>query len=295
MADIVLVTGRDLQRPEEETPLVVAALDQMGISATIEPWGSAESLRAPLVVIRTTWDYTAHYEEFLEWARTTAGMTTLVNPFEIVVWNSHKSYLVDLAGAGVPVVETAIVAKGATADEQRAALARHDGQIVIKPAVSAGAIGVRRSPAASETAASHLAGLVTTGDVLVQPFQPGVLDGEVSLVYLGGRFSHAVHKKPAAGDYRVQVMHGGIESVVEPTSAQREVAEVALSAVDGELAYARVDLVDTIDGPRLMELELVEPQLFLDMDPDAPARLAAHLADRLASTATGVGHACTDR
>jgi glutathione synthase/RimK-type ligase-like ATP-grasp enzyme len=295
MSDIVLATGRDLQVTEEETPLLVAALRERGVNASIEPWGSVESMHAPLVVIRTTWDYTAHCDAFLDWAREVSRVTTLLNPLDVVVWNSHKGYLLELADAAVPVVETSLVGKDATPEVRRATLRRHDGEVVVKPAVSAGAIGVLRCDAASEVAAAHLANVVARGDALVQPFEPGVLGGEVALVYLGGQLSHAVRKRPAADDYRVQVMHGGTVEPHDPSRAQLELGAAALAAVDAELAFARIDVVDTATGPRLMELELIEPQLFLDMDPRAPGRLAEHLVGVLASTESGVGRAPIDR
>jgi glutathione synthase/RimK-type ligase-like ATP-grasp enzyme len=154
---------------------------------------------------------------------------------------------------------------------------------VIKPAVSVAAIGAVRAAAASETAAAHLRGLVESGDALIQPFEPGVAEGEVSLMYFGGDYSHAVRKIPADGDYRVQVFYGGLVEPHVAADAERQVAEAALAAVPAELAYARVDLVPTSRGPVLMELELIEPQLFLD----EPGEPAAAFADHLVSIAAG--------
>jgi glutathione synthase/RimK-type ligase-like ATP-grasp enzyme len=278
MVDVVLVTGRKMPHgPEAETPLLVAALRSRGVEATIEPWGSEASSQARLVVIRTTWDYTGDRDRFLDWAREVAAQTRLLNPIEIIEWNSHKSYLLDLAYAGVPVIPTTMVARGASDVDQQSALEEYTGQVVIKPAVSVGAIGTARELAGSKEALSHLASLVAEGDALVQPFVPGVTDGEVSLIYFGGELSHAVRKVPADGDYRVQTFLGGTVHPHVATEVERGVAASALLAVPSTVAYARVDLVSTAQGPVVMEIELIEPQLFLDEDAGAPVRFANHL------------------
>jgi glutathione synthase/RimK-type ligase-like ATP-grasp enzyme len=269
--------GRDV-----ETPLLVGALADRGVVASIEPWGSDRCLDCRLVVIRSPWDYTERYGEFLTWLRRTAAGVAMVNPADVIEWNSHKGYLLELAAAGVPVVETTVVAEGAAPTVQAAALTGYDLDVVIKPAVSAGARETLRVASGSAEARRHLASLAARGDVLVQPFEATIIDGEVSLIYFGGQFSHAVCKVPAAGDFRVQVRFGGIESQYAPTAAERGVGDAAVTAVGRPLGYARVDLVNTDKGPRLMELELIEPQLFLDRYGEAPARFAGVLHHRLA-------------
>jgi glutathione synthase/RimK-type ligase-like ATP-grasp enzyme len=229
------------------------------------------------VVIRTTWDYTTCLSEFLEWVRSAAAVTRVVNPAALIEWNAHKRYLLDLAYAAVPVLPTVLVERGSDEQTVRSVLDEHDGEIVIKPAVSVGAIGTIRSGAAEPVAVEHLRELVATGDALVQPFEPSVTRGETSLVYLGGEFSHAVRKVPAAGDYRVQVFHGGVNHAHTASSDELAVGRAALAALDAEVTYARVDLVMTERGPVLMELELIEPQLFLEFD-GAAARYADVIA-----------------
>jgi glutathione synthase/RimK-type ligase-like ATP-grasp enzyme len=284
MRDVVLVTGRDMPVVETETPILLAALLDRGVDAAIETWRDSASRRARLVAVRTTWDYTAHLEAFLGWARDVATVTRLVNPVEVLEWNSHKRYLLELADAGVAVVPTTLVPRGALASDQRESLDRHDGEVVIKPAVSVGAVGTARVMATSSEAATHLAELAGTGDVLIQPFEPAVLAGEMSLLYFGGRLSHAVRKVPAAGDFRVQSEYGGtvLPHVVSPE--ERAVADAALAVVPSAVTYARVDLVATTSGPAIMELELVEPELFLRADDGAAARFAEHLISLLSSS-----------
>jgi len=277
MRDVILVTGRDMPVVETETPVLLAALQDRDVDAAIEIWQDAAAADGRLVVVRTPWDYTEWREEFLAWARAVASVTGLINPVDVLEWSSHKGYLLDLIAAGVDVVPTTLVPQGAAAASQRDLLSEEPGDVVIKPAVSAGAFGVLRTSPRSATAIAHLAELVAAGDALVQPFEPAVLAGEVSLLYFGGEFSHAVRKVPAHGDYRVQRHLGGTHLPCVPTSAERAAARAALAVSPGPLAYARVDLVTTASGPKIMELELVEPELFLHSDTGAAGRFADYL------------------
>ena len=280
VADVVLVTGRHMRRPDPEIHLLVTALEQQSIGVVIAPWDDATPWSSvPLVVVRSPWDYSDAHQEFLAWARGVAAVTNIVNPLEVLEWNSHKSYLLALASAGVPTVVTTLVPRGASDDDLARALAVYPGEIVIKPAVSVGAIGALRSASGSDDAAAHLAELASTGDVLVQPLARAVLDhGESSLIYFGGEFSHAIRKLPAPGDYRVQEHHGGRVVAHTPTEDEFAVAAATLAAAPAATAYARVDLVQVNGSAAVMELEAIEPQLFLDHDPDAAARFATHLA-----------------
>jgi glutathione synthase/RimK-type ligase-like ATP-grasp enzyme len=281
--DVVLVTGRQMRKPDPEIHLLVAALEQQSIGVVIRPWDNeTDWASVPLVVVRSPWDYSDAHEEFLTWARSVAAVTRMVNPLEVLEWNSHKSYLLDLASAGVPTVPTTLVFRRTSDADQARVLATHDGEIVIKPAVSVGAIGALRAASSSSEAAAHLAELTSAGDVLVQPLAIAVLDGgESSLLYFGGQFSHAIRKIPAEGDYRVQEHHGGSVVPHVPTDNEFAVAEATLAAAPAATAYARVDLVQVAGSPAVMELEAIEPQLFLDRDAGAASRFAAHIVSLL--------------
>nr|WP_238338130.1 hypothetical protein [Pedococcus badiiscoriae] len=160
------------------------------------------------------------------------------------------------------------------------------GDVVIKPAVDGGARGALRTAASSDEAAEHLTRLVEAGDTIVQPFAPSVEQGETSLFFFGGGFSHAVRKVPKAGDYRVQALHGGSEEVHVPTPAELDVATRAMALAPDDLVYARVDLIDVDGQPTLMELELIEPDLFLRMAPGSAERFAAAVAAVAAEVST---------
>ncbi|NHC14512.1 hypothetical protein G9H71_12050 [Motilibacter sp. E257] len=270
-----------MPKPDAEIPLVVEALRGRGLEVAVQPWGDVgESGTAwadvPLAVVKSPWDYFDDRDGFVRWAYDTAGVTGLVNPPDVLEWNSHKSYLLDLQKAGVAVLDTVLVRQGADDDEQAAALGRLSGEVVIKPAVSGGAWGALRTPAGAAAAADHLRSLTADEDVLVQRFDPSVLSaGEASLIYFGGRFSHAIRKVPAEGDYRVQEFYGGRVLAHEPSPRELEVASAALRvAPSGELAYARVDLVRLDAEPAVMELELIEPELFLPHSDGAVERYA---------------------
>jgi glutathione synthase/RimK-type ligase-like ATP-grasp enzyme len=273
--DVALATMADAGHADAESALLVGALAERGVRAALVAWDEARDWSGvPLVVSRSPWDYTGRHEEFLAWARAVAELTRLVNPAELLAWNSHKGYLAELADAGVPVVPTTLLRSGSTEAEQAAALGAHGPELVIKPAVSAGARGTLRVDAAGAEAREHLAALLGHGDALIQPYLPQVQDGEVSLVLFGGALSHAVRKLPAVGDFRVQEMHGGRLAAHEATDAERAVADAVLRAVPWPVAYARIDLVTAEGGPLLMEAELIEPELFLGRDPEAAGRFA---------------------
>ena len=273
---IALVTGAAMAKPDPETHLLVAALARIGVDALVAPWDSALDWAAyPLVVVRTPWDYFRRLPEFLAWAGRTSQLTAFVNPVSVIEWNSHKAYLRELAAKGIPTVPTLWLDRGAADGPARLA-ATGWGEVVVKPAVSIGAIGALKAHAADPACLAHLGALLAEGDVLVQPFIDSVAaQGEVSLIYFGGAFSHAIRKQPAAGDYRVQDMYGGTNHPWQPAPDELALASLALSATPAPTTYARVDMVRLQGGrPAVMELELIEPELFLGATPDAPARFA---------------------
>ena len=278
--EIVFATAATLPIPDPETFLVVDALAQAGVRAEIVPWSADYPFaQVPLVVCRTTWDYLSRPDEFRAWITETAAATALENPAELMLWNLHKGYLAELGGAGVPVVATEMLDVGACPARRQEALAR-TGEIVIKPAVSAGSRDTLRVRAGDPAAAAHLEALLLDGDALVQPFLPEIADGEVSLIYFGGELSHAVRKTPDPSDWRVQVQYGGVNTVHTPEPAELAAADAALRALPALPLYARVDLVGA-DRPRVMEVELIEPQLFLALAPGAVTRYTEAVLARL--------------
>lgn len=277
--DIALVTGAEMAKPDPETHLLVAALADIGVKGVVVPWGgpAADWARYPLVAVRTPWDYFTRLPEFLAWAEQVSQVTRLVNPYPVLAWNCHKGYLRQLADEGVPTVPTLWLPRGSDDPVGRLRQCGWD-DVVIKPAVSIGAIGALRAHSSDPACQAYLESLVAEQDAMAQPFVSSVAQaGEVSLVYFGGVFSHAICKRPAAGDYRVQDMYGGTVHAHVPAAAERALAEAVLAHTPAPTTYARVDLVEHEGRPVLMELEVIEPELFLGATPEAAARFAAVL------------------
>ena len=283
---IALATYRDLPQLNEDDRLLQRALGALGIDAAPAVWDSAEERWSEYqaVLLRSCWDYHRRLEEFLAWLTVLERAGTAVwNPVPLVRWNSHKRYLKDVAAHGVPVVPTRWLRQGDQVGlvQLLAELGWRDA--VVKPAVSASAFGTwRTSPATAAHDQARLDRLISDGDVMVQPLVAAVAaPGEWSLVFLGGQFSHAVLKRPAAGDYRVQWEFGGSAVSAVPGAHLVAAAERALAAAPGEALYARVDGVEQDGRLVLMELELIEPHLFFGWSAPAAARLAAALRTAL--------------
>ena len=270
MKRVVLVTGLRMAKPDPETHRVLPLLATLGLQLEVLPWQADVDWSAyDGVVVRTPWDYFEQREAFLAWAQRVHAVTPVLNPPEVLVWNSHKGYLRQLQRAGVPTVPTLWLQRGQEVPDL-AGLGWTE--LVVKPAVSVGAIGACRDRAEAVALREHAVRLVASDDVMVQPFVPEVVtQGEVSLVFLAGRFSHAVRKLPAAGDYRVQDMYGGRVQAWEPDASALALAGQVLLHTPAPCLYARVDLVPHQGGWVLMELEVIEPELFLGFGDGARA------------------------
>ena len=229
-------------------------------------WG-----RFDLVVVRSTWDYPAKRAEFLAWAE---GLPHVLNPPEVLRWNTDKRYLEVLGSDAVP---TAFLEPGA-----RFAAPGHP--YVVKPSIGAGSIGAARYDAGDPNAATHVAELHAAGQtVMVQPYVEEVDDrGETSLIYLSGEFSHAVRKEPiltpggspAAGELYVEEQMSPVEAAEQELVLGERVL-AALPFARGELLYARIDV---LPGPKVLEVELTEPSLFIGYADGAAERFAAAIA-----------------
>jgi hypothetical protein len=257
----------------------VAELARRGISAVTLLWDDRTVTweRFDALVLRSCWDYHVRTQEFVAWlGRIETSGARLWNPVPLVRRNLHKSYLRILSGAGVPIPPTIWLERGARASLSELLTERAWSEAVIKPAVSA---------SAHRTWYAHLAGApglqsrfeaaLADGDVLVQRFEPAIRErGEWSLIFFGGSFSHAVIKKPRSDDFRVQEEHGGTaQPAIAPPDLVRQGRRV-LDEIEGPWLYARVDGI-ALDGVfTLLELELIEPVLFLAQDPLAAARFA---------------------
>ena len=231
-----------------------------------------------VVVVRSCWDYHLRHNEFLAWVdRVERGGAVLHNAPSILRWNSDKRYLRDLEQAGIDVVRTRW-ADTAQEPPSLASVLAEDGwhDVVIKPAISASATDTWHVPAGKSAEwEDRFRAMVRRGAVMIQPFVSEVArDGEWSLVFIGGEFSHAMLKRPAPGDFRVQTEHGGSQRRAVPDPGLIRAAQGVLSCAPDATSYARVDGC-VVDGHfRVMELELLEPTLYFTEGPVAADRLA---------------------
>jgi hypothetical protein len=284
---VALVSSERGLRVDPDLPLAAPALRQAGLAADLVRWDdpAVDWAGYDLAVVRSCWDYSWRLPEFLGWA---ASVPRLRNSVELLRWNTDKTYLRDVARAGLPVVPTGW-------DPTDAGQLPDAAEWVVKPSVSAGSRDTARwtGPAA---VLEHAAALVRAGrTAMVQPYLAGVdTVGETAMLFIGGRFSHAVRKGPllrrGEGVRQDRDSRGDL-CPAEPTAAQREVAQAVFDAVPGLVPgapaplYARIDLVpDPTGRPVLLELELAEPSLFLPQAPtDALARLTRSVEDAIAA------------
>jgi glutathione synthase/RimK-type ligase-like ATP-grasp enzyme len=279
--ELRIATCRPLPEPDVDEDLLLDALAERGIAARMAAWRDPrEDWDAPVpTLLRSTWDYIHDLPAFAAWIARVSAAAPLWNPPDVLYGNLHKRYLLELAARGVPVVPTELVPSGAggTLGERLAARGWRD--VVIKPAVGAASFETHRLAEGATAAGEVLfARLVTDRDVLIQPYQSSVeAHGERALVWIDGVFTHSVRKSPrfAAADEQVS-------EALPLSAAELSVGEAALAPVADRLLYARVDVAPDASGrPQVMELELVEPSLFLLQEPTALARLADGVAARL--------------
>lgn len=273
---IVLASCPALPQGDGDDADLVAALRKRGLHARWLSWDDPATLDADLVILRAAWDYIERLDEFLTW---THKVRHLLNPPEVVAWNTDKRYLADVAAAGVPIVPSWFFEPG-----ERVRIP--DGEVVVKPSVGAGSVGAQRFTDAKQ-ARRHAEALQADGrTVLVQSYDARVKDGETALVFLSGRQSHAFTKAailPASGRPVFDESGTYAEEFLTPADPDFELWDVghaALAAAAAHLGinvddflYARVDVIGGPDEPRLLELELVEPSLgWRQLDADTRAR-----------------------
>lgn len=267
--------------------LTLAPLRAAGID--VVPWIWDKSV-APRdidgIVLRSCWNYhtkDAAFEAWLQGLRSTG--IPIWNPVDTLLWNLHKGYLLDLEVKGADIPSTRLIRRGTTPIVDDLRFGIHAASIVIKPAVSLNGHDTSRFNASDMRAAfEETKRLAAAGDVLVQEFIPEIETvGETSLVFFGGEFSHAIRKTPRPGEFRVQIEHGGTREVVSPLATTIARAAELLQMVGSALLYARVDVIETSDRAILMELEIIDPTLFLKYDPKAAERFARALLAALPS------------
>lgn len=258
-----------------EDALLSAALAARGVRTTRVDWSDlgVDWSSFDAGIFRTTWDYFERIEEFRVWLAQVEGRLPLLNTSSIVRWNLDKHYLLELERHGVQIVPTFVAHRGTHAVLSDLLTTFGWAEGIAKPAISGAARHTWRARAGDTTTDARFDALLFEEDMLVQPFVPSVLErGEVSVMVFGGRATHAVQKVPKRGDFRVQDDHGGSVHPYVATDAERAFAERAVAIATelvGAPVYARVDIVEVDGSPALMELELIEPELFMREAPSS--------------------------
>ena len=279
---IHLATCRPLPEPDVDEPSLVEALRARGAEVSVVAWHDpdVDAAAADACVIRSTWDYFHAHDRFLAWVERTARATRLLNPARVIGWNSDKTYLRTMHDAGVPIAPTAWFEAGAPPPRLDALLdERGWDDVVVKPTVSGGSFATLRARRDDLAAADrHLAEHLPRRGMMVQRYVPSVDGhGERSLVWIDGELTHSIRKSP-----RFLGQPESVSSALPIDDAERATAERVLRATGtDDLLYARIDLArDEAGTPMLMELELIEPSLFLRESPVALARLADAIVRR---------------
>ncbi len=281
--DITLLTYEKQPDLTSDDQLLHDALVRRGTAVRVVPWSDARVrwAESSLTMFRSTWDYFHRAGEFQHWLKHVEPLTCLVNDAGLVRWNMHKRYLADLEARGIAVVPTEFVNRYAQVDLAELCEARGWGEIVIKPCIAGSAFGARRFDLlhASGDARAYLGELAADRDAMVQPFLREVEhEGERSLVFIGGEFSHAARKAPfsaaPAGGQSPETVH-------DSRHAEIAFAECVFDALPAKPLYARVDLVPAAAGWLVMEVELIEPVLFFRLAPSCADRLADMLLGKL--------------
>jgi len=273
-ARIALVTTLDLSVPDADDTLLLSHLPESELVCWDDPsvnWADYDA-----VILRSTWNYQDNLDAFLLWAERVSRVTSLYNPLETIEWNTDKRYLADLAERGFPVVPTTFVDPGL--DVPLDVVVPLDGHLVVKPSVGAGSNGAKLFNGDEAAARAHLLALHQAGKTaMIQPYLAEVDEvGETALMYMGGVFSHAARKSAILS--RAISSETGIyaDENVSPrhaSTAERELGDRIVASLP-PLAYTRVDLLPTPDGPVVLELELTEPSLFLGLSDGAAQRAA---------------------
>ncbi len=296
MTDIALVTEAALEAPAEMDPYVANVLEEdriltqalaaRGLSVRRVDWARPDvdwsGFRA--AVVRTTWHYSERPEEFRAWIERVSRATSLFNEPGTLRWNMDKRYLLELADAGIPTVPTEVLERGSRRTLAEITLARGWKSVVLKPVISGSGRHTYRVTAADrDEHEATLARLLADEAMMVQPFLPAIVDrGEVTIVMIDGEPTHALRKRARPGEFRVQDDHGGTLHDHTATPQELSLAQNAIALRRPMPLYGRVDLVSGPDGgPLVMELELIEPELWFRRHPPAAQRLAAVLATAL--------------
>ena len=284
---LALITYSGLPHGAESEQLMLPHLAAAGVETEIVDWRSTgcDFRQFDLIVLRSCWDYHLRTAEFIDWLQLTARAVPVLNPIETVLWNHNKFYLREVEALGIEMAPTIFVSADAAIAAADRLQIESWPKIVVKPAVSASAHKTWLMDGAALPMQAELAAQQMDGEAfLIQQFIPEIeTQGEISFIYIDGAYSHAVLKRPTDGDFRVQQEHGGSAELFHPSAALLDQANRIAATMPQvrDSLYCRIDAVVRDGRLVLMELELIEPELFLGLAEGAAKRFADAIARRV--------------
>lgn len=289
MATIAFVTHSGISDINEDDALTANVLrNEFGIEVEPLPWddpdANARLDKYDLLVIRSTWNYYKKYEQFKKWLNMLVYKgKEVLNPVPLLLWNSNKSYLRELEKLGFPIAETKWLDQGTSADLEDLINRNGYSEYILKPVVSAGAWQTWRIPAnEAQKYQPNLDEILSETDAMLQPFFDEIVEtGEYSLTYIDNSYSHTTLKQPKDGDYRVQREHGGTYYPSRPDDEWIDLGNKLLRSLPYHPLYTRMDGIDRDGQFQILEVELLEPDLYTRFDEQAPWRFANALANHI--------------
>ncbi len=283
--NIALATSQNFPNGYHDTEQLLNECKSKDHNASLQVWDSysVDWSSFDIVFLHTPWDYTQKYQQFLQWCEVVSKQSHLINPYSVVRWNTSKTYLFDLQKAGITIPATKLYPKESlNFDYTSDFLTAVKCGVVVKPVIDVGGKNAHRFDSLDEALNADVTEeLHKRFDLLVQAYDPRVkTEGEYSVIYIGGKPSHCILKKPAAGEFRVQDIHGGSVESVELTDTIASFGQSILRSIAGKPAYARIDFIGA-ENPSLIELELIEPELFLRFSTHAYRLLVDALVNHL--------------
>ncbi|MBY0359401.1 MAG: hypothetical protein K2W82_15470 [Candidatus Obscuribacterales bacterium] len=277
--DFSLITCTMLPDLDPDDRLLARLLEEKGFRVQAAIWNDPSVVweRSGICIIRSTWDYHQDHQGFCRWINNTAKKTRLLNVPELLLWNSRKTYLQELEQQNIPIVPTHFIEAGSKENLSEILSAKTWAEAIVKPVVGLSTYGVQRVSAPDHISLAagqkHLDSLLAAGGVMIQPYMDSVTGyGERSLMFFGGKFSHAVRK---SAFQQLAVAGEAGETACQASASEIALGQKIIAFLPQTPAYARVDLVrDDSDRSLLMELELIEPSLFLSFSAEAPGKLA---------------------
>ena len=285
MKKVAFLTIDDMTEFESDDALMYDPLTELGIELEEVPWREKRNWNDyEMIVIRTTWDYQSAPKDFLKKLKQIeASGGNLLCPSSVVEWNMHKSYLKNLEREGVAIVPSIFGKKLTEKVFDKAATAFEANKFIVKPTVGANSDNtfIMHADKLEEEALVHF----SDKEFIVQPYINSInTHGVYSLIYFNNVYSHALVKVPAKEDFRVQEEHGGRVIGFKANPEMLEMAQKAIEFVKEDVLFTRVDLVQMKDGSyAVMEVELIEPSLYLRMDPKAPRTFAKAILGRISN------------